>query len=55
MAARLQADAKDFLRRTISCRSRLLSEFQDVAPLATYHGEIGREATAQEHEPAADV
>ena len=31
--------------------------FQDVGPLATYHGEIGREATAQEHEPepAADV
>ena len=26
-----------------------------VAPLATYHGEIGREATVPEHEPAADV
>jgi len=24
-------------------------------PRPAYHGEIGREATAQEHEPAADV
>ena len=30
-----------------ACSIRRRSEgFQDVAPLATYHGEIGREATA---------
>ena len=26
-----------------------------ISPIKTYHGEIGREATAQEHEPGADV
>ena len=74
--ARLQADAKDSLKKRLRHRRKILNQSavlvavlrfppdpsggdqrdsRTLRRLATYQGEIGREATAQEHKSAADV